>query len=283
MTWHTDPPTWPGIIYFDQTGNDAWLQSGTTSFTGKVGPEVISVDVYPQGGTTSAHDMQVNWKTSAETWYDTAKSSPVVNYTLNNGWTRLNFSVNNNKWWGQTVKQLRLDFDAVNHSTRFHINDCVKQSAFWWHFTSDVMGWTPISGVNGLFFYSDPTWAGFYCDQTGNDAYLNGPRIPAGGDWPYYYLGGANDKIRVRVYPQGGTTSNHDMAIYWTVEGDNYIFTEAKSTHVNYTANNQWYDVILPVGLNPNWNRQHITQIRLDFDQVNHGTRWHVDSIGSEY
>lgn len=283
ITW-TNCCGWPGIIYVDQNGADCWIQSGTTNFTGAFGPQCVNVNVYPQNGTTASHDMQFNWMNAVENYYDAAKSSSVVNYTAQNAWTSINLDCNNAKWWNQNITQMRVDFDAANTGTRWIVNHVVKQNAIWYSFSSSLEGWTVGQSLSGL---SQTTCCGWgmgilYCDQTANDAYLHGPAIPLGGDNPFNYLGGANDKIRVIVYPQNGTTASHDMAIYWKTEGDS-VFTEPKSTHVNFTGQNQWCTVDIPVGTNTNWNGKHVTQLRLDFDQVNHGNRWHVDSIASIY
>lgn len=277
---------WPGIIYATQTGADAYIYSGTMNTIGQssILPEVVSVNLCPLLSSTSAHDMQVFWKTAAEPYFDAAKSSATINYTVaNNNWIRINVPVNSPKWWGQTINQLRLDFDNVNHGARYHVSDVVKQGSLWWWFGSSVEGWTPMRSLSTLWQTTCCGWdmGILYCDQTGNDAYMHSPMIPAGGAWPYFYLAGANDRIHVRVYPMNGNTVNHDMAIYWIHDAD-MSWTEAKSTHVTYTGQNQWVDVYLPVGTNANWAGKHIEQIRLDFDEVNHNNRWQVDYIGVE-
>lgn len=277
------PPSWNGAIYFDQTGDDVYIHSPTTNFGGPWAPQTVNVDFYPQNGNTAAHDIQFFWKTNAENYWDAPKSTPVVYYTAQNAWATVNLSINNAKWWGQTVNQVRLDFDQVNHGNRWIINHVVVQDALWWHFdTGNVMGWAAGNSLAALWQTSCCGWPGILvADQTGNDGYMLSPTI-SGGGWPYNYLGGVNDWIHVRVYPQNGSTPVHDMAVYWIHSGDG-TWNEAKSTHVTYTGQDQWVDVYLPVGRNANWPAAHVTQIRLDFDQTNHGNHWIVDYIATEY
>lgn len=112
---------WPGVIYADQTGDDCFVYSSATNFVGSAN-EVINVRVYPQGGSTANHDMQVFWKTNAENYFDAAKSSPVANYTAQDGWITVSCDVNNAKWTGQTINQIRLDFDQTNHANRWIVD-----------------------------------------------------------------------------------------------------------------------------------------------------------------
>ncbi len=280
---YTGPSSWNGSIYFDQTGNDCWIYSPATNFTGAWAPQVLNVDVYPQSGTSAAHDMQLHWKTNAENSFAANKASPIVNYTAQNAWATVNLFVDSNKWWGQTVNQLRLDFDQVNHSTRFIINHVVLQNALWWHFDNagDVMGWYAGHSQTAPWQYSTG-WPGILVtDQTGNDGFIYSPAI-SGSGFPFNYIGGVNDWLHVRVFPQNGSTTAHDMAVYWIKDTDG-VWNEAKSTHVTFNGKDQWVDVYLPVGQNPHWPAGHITQLRLDFDQTNHGNRWIIDYIKSEH
>lgn len=283
MQW-TNCCGWPGIDYTDQIADDCWINSGTTNFTGLYGPECYNVNVYPQYGSTQNHDIQAHWRTVADNIWSAAKSSPVVNYSAQNAWACVNLDVNNDKWWNQTIVGMRVDFDAINHGNRWLVNHIVKQSQFWWHYSSDIMGWTPGNSLSALWQTTCCGWSMgiLYCDQTGNNAYMLSPAINPGPEWPYRYIGGSNDKIQVIVYPQNGNTTSHDMAIYWTHESDG-TWNEAKSTHVSYTGQNQWVTVTLPVGTNTNWAAKHITQIRVDFDETNHGNRWLVDSVRTTY
>lgn len=276
------PPSWGGAMYFDQTGNDCFVYSPTTNISGPWAPQTLNVDFYPQSGTSAAHDLQVFWKTNASNVFTAAKSSPVVSYNAQSRWVTMNLNLDNSNWWGQTINQLRLDFDNTNHGNRWIVNHVVLQDAFWWHFGSDTMGWTAGHSLTTPWHTASTTWLGaLVTDQTGNDGYLYSPTI-SGGGWPYNYLGGENDWISVHVYPQSGNSAIHDMAVYWITSADG-TWNEAKSTHVTYTGQSQWVTVNLPVGLNANWPAAHITRLRLDFDQSNHGTRWIVDYIRSNY
>lgn len=112
---------WPGIIYPDQTGNDCWIYGPNTNFVGSAN-QVITVNVYPQNGSTASHDMQVFFKTNAENTWTADKSSPIVNYTAQNSWAVVTLNMNNAKWTGQTINQLRLDFDQTNHGNRWIVD-----------------------------------------------------------------------------------------------------------------------------------------------------------------
>jgi hypothetical protein len=77
------------------------------------------------------------------------------------------------------------------------------------------------------------------------------------------------------------------MQVFWTTSDDAAWTASKSSPVVNYTGQNQWVDVYLPVGSNPYWSSANngsggITQIRLDVDQVNQGNRWLIDSITFE-
>lgn len=282
INW-TGPNDWGGSIWFDQNGNDSFIYSPTTHVIGPSAPQVLNVNLYPQSGNTAAHDMQLFWKTDAENSFTADKSTPIVLYNAQNNWTTVNLSINNSKWWAQTINQLRLDFDNTNSGTRYIINHIVLQDALWWHFdfSGNVMGWTAGNSLSTPWQITSGSWPGcLVTDQTGNDAYMWSGSI-SGDGYPYNFIGGVNDWIRVHVYPQSGNSSVHDMAVYWVTAGDG-TWNEAKSCHVTYNALNGWADVYLPVGLNANWPTQHISQIRLDFDQANHSTRWIVDQISSE-
>lgn len=281
FTW-TDLYGWPGVVFFDQVASDASIYNPSAMFAGKWANELFNVDVYAQNGNTSAHDMQLFWKNEAESTWDASRGSTLETYTAQNSWATVNLSANNSKWWGHTISQVRIDFDNTNHSNRWLVNHIVKQNALWWHFTSDVMGWTAGNGLTAPWWY-DVGWPGILVtDQVGNDASIIGPAIPINGDYPFNYLGGVNDKIHVRVYPQNGSTTSHDMQVFWATTDDGN-WTEGKSVAVNYTGKDQWVDVYFNVGANANWARKHITRLRLDFDGINHGNRWIVDYIATEY
>jgi len=282
IAW-TGAGSWNGSMYFDQTGNDAFVYSPAQNFTGVYAPQVVNVNFYPQSGTTAAHDMQLFWKTNAENAFAADKSTPLVNYNAQNSWATVNLYINNSKYWGQTVNQMRLDFDNTNSSTRYIVNHFVLQNAPWWHFDTggDVMGWYAGNAMTAPWQTSG-SWPGcLVSDQTGNDGYILSPPI-GGGGYPYNYLGGVNDWVHVRVFPQNGSTTAHDMGLYWVSQADG-AYTESKSSHVTFNAKDGWADVYFPVGQNANWPAAHITQLRLDFDQTNHGNRWIVDYITMEY
>ncbi|MDB6024957.1 MAG: hypothetical protein JWM68_1180 [Verrucomicrobiales bacterium] len=266
---------WPGVLVTDQTGNDGYVLGPSCSYTAPGYGPCISVNVYPQSGGSANHDMQIFWTTTAEPFFDAAKSSPVITYTAQNNWMRLNFNVNQPKFYGQTITQLRLDFDNTSVGTRWIVNDIWPENTSpIWFFGADINGWTPGNAMSALA-WADASWGGaVYGDQTGNDAYIFSP---AGLN----YLSGQNDLIHVRVYPQNGTTASHDMQVFWIGAGESWDAAKSSAV-VNFSAQNGWADVYIPVGANPNWVHW-IHQIRLDFDQTNHGTRWIVDYVGVEH
>ncbi len=258
---------WPGIIYADQTGPDAYWHSPGTSFA--AGAEnSVNVDVYPQSGSSANHDMQIFWKTAQDNTWSAPKSTPVFNYVLQNNWSRINLDVGA---WSGTINQLRLDFDQASSGTRWIVNHVYTQKTPKYWFGSSASGWTPGNGLSGVVWTASG-WPGvIYADQTANDAYLMGP-----GNQDF--LGGINDVIRVRVFPQNGTTANHDMKVYWTTEATG--ISEANSSSIiNYTAKDTWIDLTIPVGHKPEWNGHFIRQLRLDLDAVNQGNRWIIDYV----
>ncbi len=283
MMW-TGSTTWRGAMYFDQTGDDCYVYSPTTSFTGSSVPQTINVDFYPQSGTTNQHDMQFFWRTDAENSFTASKSTPMVYYTAQNEWATVNLYINNSAWAGDHLNKLRLDFDQSNSGTRYIVNHVVLQNAAQWKFdtSGSVEGWTAGHSVTDPWQTSCCGWPGILVtDQSANDGFIYSPAITGSG-YPYNYLGGRNDWLHVRVYPQSGDSAIHDMAVYW-IQSNDSTWNEAKSTHVTYAGQDQWVDVNLPVGQNPNWPAAHVTQLRLDFDQSNHNTRWLVDYIAMRY
>ena len=268
---------WPGIIYADQTGNDAFYYSPDTSYTGG-GDCSFNVGVYPQSGNTANHNMQMFFRTAAENSFSASKSSPMVSYTAQNNWVRINLDVNQvwPKYYNQTVTGLRLDVDNNNSATRWIVNHIVPQASLRWRFETSAQGWTPVNSLSAVNWTDCCGWPGIiYADQTGND-----PHFASSGG--LNRLGGINDVIRVRVFPQSGTTANHDMQVFFATSGQNY-FSEAKSMTIYYTAKDAWADLYFHVGQNGYWNSDWITQIRVDPDQTNHGTRWIIDSIQVEH
>lgn len=286
LTW-TDCCGWTGIIYGDQTGDDARFYSPVTSYTGP-GAAAINVSIHPQNGTSANHDMQIFYKTAADNTWTAGKASPIVNYTAQNSWIRLNLNLNQGAYVGDTIKQLRLDFDQVSGGARFIVNHVVSQSSLDWQFSANAMGWIAGARVSAIS-WNGSSWPGvIYCDQTGDDAYIYSTAQYFDGASPYKYLGGANDRIHVRIYPQNGGTASHDMQVFWKTT-DDPTWTSSKSSAVAYyTAQNAWADVYLDVGAHPLWCSANngsggITEIRLDFDAVNTGVRWIVDYIKFEH
>ncbi len=278
--------SWPGIMYGDQNGDDAYVYSPPTSYTGP-GQGIVNVSVYPQNGTTASHNMQMFYKTSADNTWTAAKSSPVVNYSAQNSWIRLNLDLSASTYPGDTITQLRLDYDQVNSGTRWIVNHVVSQSSLRWNFDTSSMYWIPGNNVSAITWTDCCGWPGIiYFDQTGNDGFIySTPQYFTG---TYKYLGGANDKIHVRVYPQNGATANHDMQVFWKTTDDNTWTASKSSAVVNFTAQNAWADVYFPVGTHPLWSSANngsggITEIRLDVDAVNQGTRWIIDYIRFEH
>ena len=267
---------WGGSIYFDQTGSDCYIFSPETNFTGS-SPMVLNVNVYPQSGASANHDMQLHWRTAAEGSFAADKASPIAYYQAQNAWATVNLYINNAKWSGQTVKQLRLDFDNNNQSTRYIVNHVVLQNGLYWPFNSDTNGWTVGNSLSAPW-HTASGWPGcLVTDQTGSDSYMYSPTL-SGTGFPYNYIGGENDWIKVRVYPQNPTTSAHDLRVYWIHSSDS-TWSDTKSCSVTYNAKNEWADVYVPVGATGIWAGQHITRLRVDFDQNNQNTRWIVDEI----
>jgi len=107
---------WPGIIYADQTGNDAFFYSpGALNYLGGANDQVV-VNVYLQNSTGTSHDMQLFWTTASDNTFTASKSSSVVNYTAANGvWTQVILPVGANPSWSSDyITRLRLDVDNVS-------------------------------------------------------------------------------------------------------------------------------------------------------------------------
>ncbi len=267
---------WGGSIYFDQVGADCFIYSPETNFTGTY-PQILNVDFYPQSGTGTDHDMQLHWRTAAEGAFSADKASPLTGYQGKNTWRTVNLTINSPKWTGQTIKQLRLDFDNNNQSTRYIVNHVILQNALIWPFDGDVNGWTAGNALTTPW-HTAGGWPGcLVTDQTGNDAYMFSPNL-SGAGLPYNYIGGVNDWVKVRVYPQNSSGTEHDLRVYWIYDGDG-AWSDTKYVPVTYSGKNGWVDVYVPVGQNQYWERKHMTKLRVDFDQVSQGTRWIVDEI----
>ncbi len=273
---------WPGVIYADQVGSDAFIYGPLMNYTG-YGAGLVNVQVFAQSGSSASHNMQMFWSTAAEPYFDAVKSSPIVNYVAQDNWIRLNLNVNSYSYANQSIRQFRLDFDQSSSGTRWIVNHVLPQYSPWWTFDSDAMGWTVGNAVSPII-YTASGWPGvIYFDQTGNDAFIYASRGYFDYEGPNKYLGGANDRIRVRVYPQSGNSASHDMQVFWITSTDGAWSASKSSAIVNYTAQNGWVDVNIPVGDSAEWNGgAGIQQIRLDFDQTTKGTRWIVDSITIE-
>ena len=247
-------------------------------------PQTVNVDFYPQNGNTAAHDMQLFWKTNAENFWDAPKSTPVVNYTAQNAWATVNLSINNAKWWGQTINQLRLDFDQTNHGNRWIINHVVLQNAFWWHFDTagNVMGWTAGNSLTAPWQTSGG-WPGILVtDQTGNDGH---PVQPVD---QRQRLAVQLPRRRQRLDSRPRLPAERQLGRSTTWPSTGSIRATAPGTRPSRRTSptpgrTSGWMCICPVGQNPNWPAAHVTQLRLDFDQANHGTRWLVDYITTEY
>lgn len=284
LTW-TACCGWPGIIYGDQTGNDAFLVSPNTSYFGPF-EGLLNISFFPQNGGVN-HDMKAYYATAAESFFDETKSSPMVWYNAQNAYVRVNLYMHGPKYSGQSIKRLRLDFDGINSGTRWIVNHVVSQSSLKWHFPSDTMYWYAAYGVSAVQ-WTGPQWGwpgSIYFDQVGNDGHIVSNVQFFDGAGPNKYLGAANDKIKVRVYPQGGSSSSHDMRIYFRTTSEP-SWSDAKSVGLNYTAANQWVELTFDVGANPSWSGAYagsIQELRLDVDQISKGTRWIIDSVTIEH
>ena len=117
IVWHSDS-TWPGIIYADQTGDDAFFYGPSINHLGGANDQVV-VRIHIQSSSKSNHDMQLFWKTAGENYWDAAKSCSIVNYTLaNDTWGVVTLNVGANpKWSNDFVTQIRLDVDNVKGAT----------------------------------------------------------------------------------------------------------------------------------------------------------------------
>jgi len=267
--------SWPGVIYADQNANDAYIIGPPCGFVGN-SAHCVSVDVYPQNGTTANHDMQIFYKTGGANFWDANKSSAIYNFTAQNAWHRLNINVGASgsppQWANQLINQLRIDFDNVNHGNRWLVSHVIVQATPRYYFGAGAEGWTAGGGICCGVGWTGTGWTGvIYGDQGGGDAYFMSPNIPN-------FLGANNDILYVSVYPQGGNTANHEMQIYWRTAADN-VYTASKSTPPQtYTMQNGWIQLAFPMGSYPGW-RTFITGIRVDVDGVNHGNRWLFDHI----
>ena len=265
---------WPGIVYNDQVGNDAFNYSAPCNFTGGADASV-NISVFPQNGNTANHDMQVFWKTAQDNTWTASKSSPIVTYSAQNNYATLNLDINANwpNYFQKTVNQFRMDFDNNNSGTRWILNHFIVQATprFW--FTSSTDGWTSANSLAATWWTDCCGWPGvLVADQTGNDAHMTKSIAN--------YRGGQNDRIYMRVFPQGGSGVNHDAKVYWATTGENFYSETKSSPIVYYSGKDTWVDLWFDVGANGYWwNNGPITGLRVDFDANNQGVRWIVDQI----
>jgi len=90
-----------------------------------------------------------------------------------------------------------------------------------------------------------------YLEADGGDPYMGRSfcRIP----------GDSADRIRVRLASTAGT----GIQFFWTIDGEPNM-AEDKRIDVPMTADNQFHEIVIPVGDHPKWRGQTITAIRLD-------------------
>lgn len=261
--------SWPGVAYADQTGNDMYWYSPATSYAAQAEPS-FNIQVYPQSGNSPSHDMQMFWKTNASNGLDAAKSSQLVTYSRQNAWISLNLDCNKSGYWGQTINQLRLDFDNTSKGARFIVNHVYMQSTPRYWFGSGIEGWTRGNAMTSPW-WTNSGWPGIMVsDQQGNDGWLYSPQMS--------FLSAENDLLNVNVFVQNGTTT-HDMKVYF-ITSDDTAWNEAKSAPaITYTGNNAWKLVQFRMGKVATWPGRFIKQLRLDVDQTNHGNRFIFDYI----
>ncbi len=116
---------WPGVLYFDQTANDAFIYSPAISYPGAFN-DYVDVRVHIQNSTSSNHNMQLFWKTTEEGSYSEDKSA-YVPYTLaNGGWATIRFTPGTNaKWEDKRITGLRLDFDQTQQGPTRYLVDYI--------------------------------------------------------------------------------------------------------------------------------------------------------------
>ena len=142
-------------------------------------------------------------------------------------------------------------------------------------FIGSTEGWIAGNNVVAPWWTNCCGWPGvLVVDQVGTDPHIFGPVYSSP------MLAAHNDVVRVRMYPQNGTTANHSMQVYFNTTADPN-FSESKSVGpINFTAQNTWVELTFQVGQNANWPTKYLRQLRVDFDHsVNTQTRWIVDHI----
>jgi hypothetical protein len=140
-------------------------------------------------------------------------------------------------------------------------------------FETSADGWTTGNGSGAVGFTSGSWPEGVaFATQNANDCWWKGPVLTPG------YTGFSDGCVNVKVYPQNGTTANHDMKVYYTTTVQNWFSESYSSPTVTYAKQNAYISLNFDVN-GPNFGNRTITQLRLDFDAVNHGNTWIVDRI----
>jgi N-acetyl-anhydromuramyl-L-alanine amidase AmpD len=271
----TDAGGWTGVIYQDQVDTNPYFTGPNCNFAASSSSACVNVSVYPQGGTTANHELQFYWKTAAEDFFDSTKASPLVTYTKQDAWTRINLDVGSSgKWGGQTITKCRLDFDDKPFGVRFIVGHVYNQVRPIEWFNTDAAGWTTSGGLGAIQYTSCCGWPGvIYADQTTTNPYFVGPAMSG------TYMGGANDNVQVQFYAQNGTNAVHDAQVYWQTTTD-ATWSEGKSSGIKtWSGNNQWVTVVFPVGQNSNWSSSFIKKLRVDVDDKPTGIRWLVNFV----
>lgn len=140
-----------------------------------------------------------------------------------------------------------------------------------WLFGSDVQGFTAGNNTTAPW-WAGGSWPGvLVTDQQGNDDFIYSP--------PTTFTAPGDSVVSVNVYAQNGNTATHDMQVFFETASDK-TWTAAKSSPiVTYTASNSWNTINLNVDASGSFSGAGIAQMRLDFDNVNHGNRWIVNHM----
>ena len=117
--WHSNSDGWPGILYCDQSCNDAFIYSPSTNFTGGAN-QAAKVRIYNADGGT--HNMQLFWTSAANPSWSEENSSGIVTYSSSTGWTIVYLPLTNSRWVNQNITRLRLDFDNTSSGLRWHVD-----------------------------------------------------------------------------------------------------------------------------------------------------------------
>lgn len=103
--------------------------------------------------------------------------------------------------------------------------------------------------------------------QTGDDPFVHGPSCSFGA------AGG--QVIMARVYVQGGSTT-HNMQAFWRTSASTGWDANKSSGTITYSGNDAYKTIYMP--LNLNWTGT-VIQLRLDFDQINTGSKFILDQM----